>query len=102
MTDAAPAAEHGEHDVNYMAKFWWLVCLTIAEVLVAVFVPPPFKIVLLGFFALWKAGIVLRYFMHLKSENIALKLAMAFPLVLIIVLVVLFLADAHFLGYSGA
>jgi cytochrome c oxidase subunit IV len=98
---AAEAAHDDHHDVNYMAKFWWLVGLTIAEVVAAIVVPLPFKLVALAAFAFWKAGIVLQYFMHLKTEGIALKMVVMFPLSLIIVLFTLFLTDAHFMGYSG-
>ena len=103
MGDAAGhAGDHaGEHHVNYMAKFWWLVGLTIVEVLVAWKVPGGLKLAGLAFFACWKAGIVLQHFMHLKSENLALKLVVAFPMVLILVLFTLFLLDAHFLGFAG-
>ena len=105
MSDAATAgvsAEHAEgHHVNYIAKFWWLVALTAVEVMVAFWVPGGWKLLLLTVLSVWKAGIVLNYFMHMKSEGIALKLTMCFPLVLIVVLVTLFLTDAHFLGYAG-
>jgi len=101
MTDAAHAgADH--HETNYMAKFWWLLGLTIVEVLIAVLVPnPALRGIGLAVFACWKAAIVLNHFMHLKDEGIALKLTVLFPLVLIVILVMLFLADSHFFGYSG-
>jgi caa(3)-type oxidase subunit IV len=84
-----------------MAKFYWLVALTAAEVVVALKVEGPWKLVLLAFLSLWKAAIVLRYFMHLKSEGRALKLLMAFPVVLIVVLVLLFMTDGVWLRYAG-
>ncbi len=105
MSDAAVhASDHaGDHEphVNYMAKFYWLVGLTTVEVLVAIFVPGGWKLFGLTALSLWKAAIVLNYFMHLKTENLALKLAMAFPLVLIFILATLFLLDGYFLGYSA-
>lgn len=106
MSEAAPAAAaHAEHDaghhVNYLAKFWWLLGLTIVEVAVSYLVPGGAKLALLAVLSVWKAGIVLNHFMHLKSETIALKLTMAFPLVLICILITLFLTDAYFLGYAG-
>lgn len=100
MTEAhahAHAGEHAHPEVNYMAKFWWLVGLTLAEVAVAVLVPGGFKLAGLAFFACWKAAIVMQYFMHLKHENTALKLVVAFPAALIVVLVTLFLMDGYFL-----
>jgi cytochrome c oxidase subunit IV len=102
MTDHAAAAHAAadHHEVNYMAKFWWLVGLTLAEVAVAVFVPGGFKLAGLAFFACWKASIVMNYFMHLKHENTALKLVVAFPGALVVVLVTLFLMDGHFLERS--
>ena len=99
---AAPAEGHdGGHHVNYLAKFWWLVALTAIEVGVAYKVPGTAKLVLLALLSVWKAGIVLNHFMHMKSEAVALKLAMSFPLVLVCILLTLFLMDAHFLGYAG-
>ncbi len=100
MTEAHAHVHAGEHDhpeVNYMAKFWWLVGLTIAEVAVAWKVPGGFKLAGLAFFACWKAAIVMQYFMHLKHENMAMKLVVAFPAALIAVLVTLFLMDGYFL-----
>jgi cytochrome c oxidase subunit IV len=101
-TPAAPAADHGAaHHVNYLAKFYWLVGLTITEVAVALKVEGTAKLVLLAVLSVWKAGIVLNHFMHMKAETVALKLAMCFPLVLIFILLTLFLTDSHFLGYAG-
>ena len=98
------APQHaGSHDphVNYMAKFYWLVGLTTAEVIVAFTLDGAPRLALLAFLSVWKAAIVLQYFMHMKTENLALKLAMCFPLALIFVLVTLFLADGVFFGYSS-
>ena len=99
MSDAAAHADaHDSHPhVNYMAKFYWLVALTVADVVVAMYVEGGLKLGLLAFLSCWKAGIVLNHFMHLKTENLALKLAMAFPLVLIFILVMLFLADGYWM-----
>ena len=103
MTDAAHAAAGAEHhETNYMAKFWWLLGLTAVEVLIAVVVTQPaLRGIGLAVFACWKAAIVLNHFMHLKGEGIALKLTVLFPLCLIVILVMLFLTDSYFLGYSG-
>ena len=101
-TPSAPAADHGAgHHVNYLAKFYWLVGLTVAEVAVALKIEGTAKLVLLAVLSVWKAGIVLTHFMHMKTEALALKLAMCFPLVLVFVLMTLFLMDAHILGYAG-
>ena len=100
---AVAAADHDHHDVNYMAKFWWLLGLTLCEVGVAVLAakvegfPGGLTLAGLAFFAGWKAAIVLNYFMHLKQENTALKLVVAFPAALVVILVTLFLLDGHFL-----
>ena len=102
-TDAghATAAEHDHPHVNYIAKFGWLVALTTVEVIVAMNVEGGLKLFLLTFLSLWKAAIVLNYFMHLKSENLALKLALCFPLALIAILVTLFLADGYWMRYPS-
>jgi len=99
---AAHAAREGEHHppVNYVAKFYWLVALTAVEVAVAIRVEGGPKLGLLAFLSCWKAGIVLNHFMHLRTERLALKLAMAFPLVLILILVTLFLVDGVWLDRS--
>ena len=97
---AAAAETHAHPEVNYIAKFMWLVALTAAEVLVAWKVEGGAKLGLLAVLSCWKAGIVLNYFMHLKMENCALKLALAFPLTLIFVLVILFLLDGVWLERS--
>jgi cytochrome c oxidase subunit IV len=101
--DAHDAREHDHHAVNYMAKFWWLVGLTVTEVGVAVAshkvagFPGWLTLALLAGLAGWKAGIVLNHFMHLKQENRAMHLVVAFPAALIVVLVTLFLMDGYFL-----
>ena len=106
MTDAAHA-EHaeGEHHVNYIAKFWWLVGLTLCEVAAAVVLSGEgqggLRLGVLAFFALWKAGVVAQYYMHLKSEGIGLKLVAIFPLVLIAILVTAIMTDGVFLNYAA-
>ena len=106
MTDAVAHAE--DHPgTNYMAKFWWLVGLTAAEVAAAVlfikFFPGAtgLKLLVLGAFAIWKAGVVLNHFMHMSHEGKALKLMMCFPLVLIAILVTLFVTDGVWLHYAA-
>ncbi len=105
MSEAAAHVEgrdatHEPH-VNYMAKFYWLVGLTTAEVIVAFTLEGGLRLSLLAFLSVWKAGIVLNYFMHLKTERIGLKLMIAFPAVLVCVLVGVFLLDGFFLNYSA-
>jgi len=105
VTDAAAPsdpAHGGEHheEVNYVAKFFWLVGLTTVEVGVAMWTEGALKLALLTFLSVWKAAIVLRYFMHLKMEGIGLKLAMAFPVVLMVILFALFLTDS-LSGYNA-
>ena len=105
MSEAATHDAHGasaEHDhpqVNYIAKFLWLVGLTTVEVIVAIYLEGGLKLFCLTFLSVWKAGIVLNHFMHLKHENTALKLALCFPLALIGVIVTLFLADGYWLRH---
>ena len=99
--DTAPHGEEHLPHVNYMAKFYWLVGLTAAEVGVAIALEGGARLFLLAFLSCWKAAIVLNYFMHLKTENLALKLAMAFPLVLVLILFGLFTLDGYFLNYAA-
>lgn len=98
---AAEAPGHDAPHVNYVAKFIWLVALTTVEVGVALWIEGPAKLVLLAALSLWKAWIVLSYFMHLKTEGLALKLAMLFPVVLMFILFTLFLIDSQYFGYNA-
>lgn len=103
MSDAAAPAHAAGHDhpeVNYVAKFLWLVALTAIEVGVAIWVEGVPKLALLTFLSVWKAMIVLQYFMHMKMEGIGLKLAMLFPVVLMVILFTLFLIDSQS-GYGS-
>lgn len=85
-------------DPNYIGVFWWLVALTIAEILVAVVpIGPKFpKIaqaaILIGL-ALGKAGFVALYFMHLKFEKRTLGIIALTPLLLCTLLIVALLPD---------
>lgn len=103
MSDAASHADAAGHDhpeVNYVAKFVWLVALTTVEVGVAMWIEGVPKLALLTFLSVWKAAIVLRYFMHMKMEGIGLKLAMLFPVLLMVILFTLFLIDSQS-GYGS-
>lgn len=100
MSEAALHADDHQPHVNYIAKFVWLVGLTAAEVGVAIYVEGAAKLLLLTFLSVWKASIVLKYFMHLKTEGLALKLAMCFPVLLMVILFTLFLTDS-LSGYSS-
>ena len=102
MSDAAAAAGHDHPHVNYIAKFVWLVGLTTVEVGVAMWVEGMPKLLLLAFLSFWKAAIVLQYFMHLKTEGLALKLVCLFPVVLMFILFTLFLTDGYILGYAAS
>ncbi|MFQ5839387.1 MAG: cytochrome C oxidase subunit IV family protein [Candidatus Methylomirabilales bacterium] len=79
---------------NYIAIFWWLLALTIAEV--AVIYAPLAKmviVILLVGLALSKASLVAMYFMHLKFEPRALGVIALTPLLLCVLLVFALLPD---------
>ena len=74
---------------RYMAIFWWLLALTVLEVLASMKLPigeGP-KIVLLVSMAAVKALLVALYFMHLKYERISLGVTVSLTLVLALILV---------------
>lgn len=85
-------AEH-KHP-NYMVIFWYLLVLTIVEIIV-VFLPFGKFIngVLLCGLALGKAGLVAAYFMHLKFETRTLGMVAITPLVIATLLVFVLLPD---------
>jgi cytochrome c oxidase subunit 4 len=85
---------HREKHPNYIAIFWWLLGLTIFEVLV-IFMPIArllIGILLVGT-ALSKAALVAMYFMHLKFEVRTLGVIVLTPLALCILLVFALLPD---------
>lgn len=74
---------------RYMVIFWWLLALTVLEVLASMELPigeGP-KIVLLVSMAIVKALLVALYFMHLKFERVSLGLTVSLTLVLALILV---------------
>ena len=79
-----------------MGVFWWLLALTIAEVVVA-YSPMPklIMVVLLVGMAFTKAAIVALYFMHLKFERSTLTLIALTPLILCVFLSLMLLPDIH-------
>ncbi len=81
-------ASHAEP--NYMAIFYWLFALTVAEVaLVYTSVPKPLMVTGLISMAIAKASLVAMYFMHLRFETRTLGLiALTPPALLVMFLVV--------------
>lgn len=79
---------------NYIGVFWWLLALTIIEVIV-IFLPLPRLLIgfLLVGLALSKASLVAMYFMHLRFERQTLGLIAITPLVLCVLLAFALLPD---------
>jgi caa(3)-type oxidase subunit IV len=89
ISDQAAPAAHPEP--RYMVIFWWLLGLTIAEVLIATelgMAETP-KILLLVTMAIVKALLVALYFMHLKFERLSLGLTVSVTLVLALIFVMM-------------
>ena len=82
------AVAHEHPHPNYMAVFYTLFAVTVAEVGI-VYVPMPhwMLIVILMLMALVKAGLVATYFMHLKYDNKVLTVIAATPLLLVAIAV---------------
>jgi len=89
-------SEHAEHaNVPYYKILGWLTFLTAAEIAWTFFgLNRAMLIAGLGVMALVKAALVFLYYMHMKYEARALWFVMAFPMVLIFVMVAGFLPDA--------
>ena len=85
-----------EHAIpNYMAIFWWLLGLTIAEIAWAI-IPHHSELVLAGgivALAIVKAVLVALYFMHLKFERKAMGILFASTLILGTILVSVGIAE---------
>jgi len=82
-------ASDGHTIPNYMAIFWWLLGLTIAEIAWAV-LPHHSELVLAGgivALAIVKAVLVAMYFMHLKFERRTMGILFASTLILGMILV---------------
>lgn len=94
FSDAHAATLHP----NYMGVFWWLLALTILELLagsmpVGPTYPQAAKILLLVGMALGKAALVAMYFMHLRFETRTLGLIAVTPLLLCVFLLFMLIPD---------
>ena len=85
------SADHGAHaEPDYIAIFWVLLILTLAEVLIS-YIPSSiiarwaigFLLVAMAFF---KAGLVAAFYMHLKFEGKLLYFVAGLPILLVAVL----------------
>jgi cytochrome c oxidase subunit IV len=77
---------------NYMAIFYWLFGLTVAELAVA-YMPIPRSLMIAGLvsLAVAKAALVAMFFMHLRFEKRTLAvIALTPPILLVMVLVITF------------
>lgn len=85
-------------------KIWlWLLILTIAEVLVAIYVAEPLaKGILLIGMALTKAALVALYFMHLKFETTTLLVIAFTPLIICGFLVFMLMPDLGAIVHSSS
>ncbi|MBI2403462.1 MAG: cytochrome C oxidase subunit IV family protein [Gemmatimonadetes bacterium] len=80
---------HRKQHPNYLLIWAYLFILTIVEVAVAFMSHLPRNVLLLAlvFLAVWKAGLVALFFMHLKFESNRLRILAAAPLPLALILV---------------
>ena len=77
--------EQTHAEPNYMAVFYWLLALTIIEVgVVYAHMPKIYMVFALVLLALTKAFLVAWYFMHLRSEKVALMMMVGVPLLLLV------------------
>jgi len=87
---------------NYMAIFWYLAILTVAEIAV-IFAPWPkltINVLLCGM-ALGKASLVAMYFMHLRFETRTLGVVAVIPLTIATLLVFLLLPDGFAVAHKS-
>lgn len=74
---------------NYVLIWIYLAVLTAAELALAFELPIPrnLKLILLLFLAIWKAGLVGLFFMHLKFERWNLRIMALIPLPLAVIFI---------------
>ena len=95
------ATDHAEP--NYMAVFWWLLGLTIAEIAVIYMGLPRLALgILLVGLAISKAALVAMYFMHLRFERRTLALIAVTPLLLCLLLVFALVPDHSAVPHQSA
>jgi cytochrome c oxidase subunit 4 len=91
------------HHPAYGKIWWWLLILTIAEVLVAIYIAEPLaKGILLVGMALTKAILVALYFMHLKFETMTLLVIAFTPMIICGFLVFMLLPDLGAVVHSSS
>jgi cytochrome c oxidase subunit 4 len=79
---------------NYMGVFWWLLILTILEIVVIYLPIAKLAIaILLISMAITKAALVALYFMHLKFERGTLALVALSPFILCVFLILMLMPD---------
>jgi cytochrome c oxidase subunit 4 len=85
---------HEDHGKAYLAVWGGLAVLTVAEIWVASLGwPKTLIVVLLVGMAIWKAGLVALYYMHLKFEPRRVWILAASPLPLAVILVMVVLQE---------
>lgn len=91
---ASPLEEVSGRGLTYFGVWEWLVALLVLGL--AVFVLPISRtaaaLLVLGF-ALVKAGLVVRNYMHLKREHVLLYFLVAVPVTLVLILLVALVPD---------
>ncbi|ETW96943.1 MAG: hypothetical protein ETSY1_24600 [Candidatus Entotheonella factor] len=91
-----------KHHPSYGKIWWWLLILTIAEVLAAIYVADPLaKGILLVGMALSKAILVALYFMHLRFETTTLLVIAFTPMIICAFLVFMLLPDLGAVVHSS-
>ena len=87
-------SEHVEHP--YYKVFGWLTVLTVAEIAWALVFPTQRLLLVtgLGLMAAVKAALVGMYYMHLKYEGKIIWVVIAFPIVLVVVMIAGLLPDS--------
>jgi len=96
MSAANGSLGHLQEPATYRSIFLWLLALTVITVVVSRFEFGPFNTAVALAIAAFKASLVVRFFMHGRFEGKEIWAFIAYPLIVLVLLIAFLLADYAF------